>query len=67
MHVFDNLNAATVQAQTPTPRKGVIIDVMSEITIFSSMDLMDGSYKILMRDQDIPYTSVSTHIGMLWE
>ena len=36
-------------------------------TIFSSMDLMDGFYQILMREQDIPYTAVSTPRGMLWE
>ena len=31
------------------------------------MDLMDWFYQILMRDKDIPYTAVSTPIGMLWE
>ena len=36
-------------------------------TIFSSMDLMDGFYQILMRERDIPYTAVSTPSGMLWE
>ena len=61
------MNAATVPAQTPIPRKDVIIDGMSKSTIFSSMDLMDGFYQILMREQDIPYTAVSTPSGMLWE
>uniref|UniRef100_A0AAV1TXU4 Reverse transcriptase domain-containing protein n=1 Tax=Peronospora matthiolae TaxID=2874970 RepID=A0AAV1TXU4_9STRA len=31
------------------------------------MDVMDGFYQILMRERDIPYTAVSTPIGMLWE
>uniref|UniRef100_A0AAV1V5T0 Reverse transcriptase domain-containing protein n=1 Tax=Peronospora matthiolae TaxID=2874970 RepID=A0AAV1V5T0_9STRA len=48
VHAFNKLNAATVPAQTPIPRKDVIIDGMSKSTIFSSMDLMDGFYQILM-------------------
>ena len=67
MHAFNKLNAATVPAQTPIPRKDVIIDGMSKSTIFSSMDLMDGFYQILMRERDIPYTAVSTPSGMIWE
>ena len=31
------------------------------------MDMMDGFYQILMRERDIPYTTVSTPGGMLWE
>ncbi|CAI5711096.1 unnamed protein product [Peronospora effusa] len=67
VHAFNKLNAATIPAQTPIPRKDVIIDGMSKSTIFSSMDLMDGFYQILMRERDIPYTAVSTPSGMLWE
>uniref|UniRef100_A0AAV1VFX5 Reverse transcriptase domain-containing protein n=1 Tax=Peronospora matthiolae TaxID=2874970 RepID=A0AAV1VFX5_9STRA len=67
VHAFNKVNAATVPAQTPIPRKDVIIDGMSKSTIFSSMDLMDGFYQILMRERDIPYTAVSTPSGMLWE
>ena len=40
---------------------------MAKSTIFSSMDLMDGFYRILMHERDIPYTAVSTPSGMLWE
>ena len=50
VHAFNKLNAATVSAQTPIPRKDVIIDGMAKSTIFSSMDLMDGFYQTLMRD-----------------
>ena len=67
VHAFNKLNAATVPTQTPIPRKNVIIDGMARSTIFSSMDLMDGFYQILMRQRDIPYTAVSTPSGMLWE
>ena len=67
VHAFNKLNAATVPDQTPIPRKEVIIYGMSKSTIFSSMDLMDGFYQILMRERNIPYTAVITPIGMLWE
>ena len=40
---------------------------MQGSTIFSTIDLRDGFYQILMRDKDIPYTAVSTPSGMLWE
>ena len=65
MHAFNKMNAATVPSQTQIPRKDVIIDSMSKSTIFSSMDLMDGFYQILMRERNIPYTAVSTPSGML--
>ena len=40
---------------------------MQGSTIFSTIDLRDGFYQILMRDKDIPLTAVSTPSGMLWE
>uniref|UniRef100_H3H354 Reverse transcriptase domain-containing protein n=1 Tax=Phytophthora ramorum TaxID=164328 RepID=H3H354_PHYRM len=61
------MNDATVPAQTPIPRKDVIIDSMTSSTIFSTLDLRDGFYQILMRESDIPLTAVSTPSGMLWE
>ena len=50
MHAFNKMNGATVPSQTQIPRKDVIIDDRSKSTIFSSMDLMDGFYQILMRE-----------------
>ncbi|KAF1328976.1 reverse transcriptase, partial [Globisporangium splendens] len=67
VHAFSKLNAATIPAQTPIPRKDVIIDGMQGSTIFSTIDLRDGFYQILMREKDIPLTAVSTPSGMLWE
>uniref|UniRef100_A0AAV1V0M0 Reverse transcriptase domain-containing protein n=1 Tax=Peronospora matthiolae TaxID=2874970 RepID=A0AAV1V0M0_9STRA len=67
VHDFSKLNAAAVPAQTPLPRKDVIIDGMAKCIIFSSMDLMDGFYPKLMRERDIPYKAVSTPSGVLWE
>ncbi|KAH9116113.1 hypothetical protein AeMF1_009918 [Aphanomyces euteiches] len=40
---------------------------MGGSTIFSTIDLRDGFYQILMRACDIPKTAVSTPSGMLWE
>ncbi|GMF62953.1 unnamed protein product [Phytophthora fragariaefolia] len=65
VHAYNKLNDATVPAQTPTPRKDVIIDSMALSTIFSALDLRDGFYQILMRESDIPVTAVSTPGSML--
>uniref|UniRef100_H3GF65 Reverse transcriptase domain-containing protein n=2 Tax=Phytophthora ramorum TaxID=164328 RepID=H3GF65_PHYRM len=67
VHAYNKLNDATVPAQTPISRKDVIIDSMTSSTIFSTLDLRDGFYQILMRESDIPLTAVSTPSGMLWE
>uniref|UniRef100_H3GPC8 Reverse transcriptase domain-containing protein n=1 Tax=Phytophthora ramorum TaxID=164328 RepID=H3GPC8_PHYRM len=67
VHAYNKLSDATVPAQTPIPRKDVIIDSMTSSTIFSTLDLRDGFYQILMRESDIPLTAVSTPSGMLWE
>ena len=42
VHAYNKLNAATIPAQTPIPRKDVIIDGMSGSTIFSAVDLRDA-------------------------
>ncbi|KAE8958780.1 hypothetical protein PR002_g30757 [Phytophthora rubi] len=67
VHAYNKLNDATALAQTPIPRKDVIIDSMALSTIFSALDLRDGFYQILMRESDIHLTAVSTPSGMLWE
>ena len=67
VHAFNRLNDATIPAQTPIPRKDMILDAMQGSVLFSTLDLMDGFYQILMRESDIPLTAVSTPSGMLWE
>ncbi|KAE9287867.1 hypothetical protein PF008_g26289 [Phytophthora fragariae] len=67
VHAFNKLNDATIPAQTPIPRKGMVLDTMSGSVIYSAIDLTDGFYQILMRESDIPLTAVSTPSGMLWE
>ncbi|KAG2980721.1 hypothetical protein PC118_g11019 [Phytophthora cactorum] len=67
VHVFNKLNDATIPAQTPIPRKDMVLDAMSGSEIFSAIGLTDEFYQILMRLSDIPLTAVSTPSGMLWE
>ncbi|GMF14891.1 unnamed protein product [Phytophthora fragariaefolia] len=54
VHAYNKLNDAMVLAQTPIPRKDVIIDSMALSTIFSALDLRVGFYQIFMRESDIP-------------
>ncbi|GMF42704.1 unnamed protein product [Phytophthora fragariaefolia] len=67
VHAFNKLNAATISAQTPIPRKDVLQNNMVGCTLYSALDLVDGYYQLLMRASDIPLTAVSTPSGMLWE
>lgn len=45
VRAYNKLNAATIPAQTPAPRKDVLLDSMGESTVFSVLDLMDGSIR----------------------
>ncbi|KAE8978413.1 hypothetical protein PF005_g24528 [Phytophthora fragariae] len=67
VHAFNKLNDATIPAQTPIPRKDMVLDSMSGSVVYSAIDLTDGFYQILMRESDIPLMAVSTPSGMLWE
>ncbi|POM73971.1 LOW QUALITY PROTEIN: Putative retroelement, partial [Phytophthora palmivora] len=67
VHAYNKLNNATVPAQTPIPRKDVLLNNMSGCTLYSALVLVDGYYQILMRESGIPLTAVSTPSGMLWE
>ncbi|KAE8961889.1 hypothetical protein PF011_g29582 [Phytophthora fragariae] len=67
VHAFNKLNDATIPAQTPIPRKDMVLDTMSGSVIYSAIDLTDGFYPILMSESDVPLTAVSTPSGMLWE
>ncbi|POM77400.1 Pol protein, partial [Phytophthora palmivora] len=54
VHAYNKMNNAKVPAQTPIPRKDVLLNNMSGSTLYSALDL------ILMRESDIPLTAVST-------
>ncbi|KAF1336350.1 reverse transcriptase, partial [Globisporangium splendens] len=57
VHAFNKLNDATIPAQTPVPRKDMILDGMVGSTVFSAIDLKDGFYQIRMREDDVPLTA----------
>ena len=67
VHAYNKLNAATIPAQTPIPRRDTVIDAMNGCSRFSAIDLTDGYYQLLMRESDISRTACSTPSGMLWE
>ncbi|KAE8968367.1 hypothetical protein PF005_g2315 [Phytophthora fragariae] len=55
VHAFNKLNDATIPAQTPIARKNMVLDSMSGSVIYSTIDLTDVFYQILMRESDIPH------------
>ncbi|KAG3232275.1 hypothetical protein PI124_g22636 [Phytophthora idaei] len=57
VHAFNKLNAATIPAQTPIPRKDVLQNNMVGCTLYSALDLVDGYYQLLMRACDVPLTA----------
>ncbi|GMF44420.1 unnamed protein product [Phytophthora fragariaefolia] len=67
VHAFNKLNAATIPASTPIPRKDVLQNNMAGCTVFSALDMVDGYCQLLIRESDIPLPAVSTPSGMLWE
>ena len=67
MHAFHKLNDVTIPAQTPIPRKDIVLDTMTGSEIFGAIDLTDGFYQILIRDSNIPFTAVITPSRILWE
>ncbi|POM80112.1 LOW QUALITY PROTEIN: Polyprotein [Phytophthora palmivora] len=44
---YNKLNNATVPAQTPIPRKDVLLNNMSGCTLYSALDLVERYYQIL--------------------
>ncbi|GMF46169.1 unnamed protein product [Phytophthora fragariaefolia] len=59
VHAFNKLNAATVPASTPIPQKDVLQNNMAGCTVFSTLDMVDGYYQLLMRESDIPLTAAT--------
>ncbi|POM65532.1 Pol protein [Phytophthora palmivora] len=67
VYAYNKLNNATVPAQTPIARKELLLNYMSDCTLYSALGLVDGYNQILMRGSGIPLTAVSTPSGTLWE
>ena len=67
VHALNKLNDTTIPAQTPIPRKDMVLNSRSRRFIFSAIDLTYGFYQMLMQPSDTPLAAVSTSSGMLWE
>ena len=67
VHDYNKLNTATIPAQTPIPRKDVLLNSMGKSTIFSALDLKDGFYQLLMNEAGLAKAAASTPSDMLWE
>ena len=65
VHAYNNLNAATILAQTPIHRKDILQSNMAGCKMYSALDLVDGYYQLIMRASDIPVRAVITASGML--
>ena len=65
MHAYNKLNAATIPAQAPIPRKDVLQNNMAGCKMYSALDLVDGYYQLIMQAGIIPHKVVSTPSGML--
>ncbi|CAI5721776.1 unnamed protein product [Peronospora farinosa] len=48
-HAYNKLNTTTIPAQTPIPRKDVLLNSMGKSTIFSALDLKVGYYQVLVK------------------
>ena len=67
VHAYIRLTAATIQAQTPIPRKDALQNNMEVCTMYGALDLIDWYYLLLMQSNYIPLTAISTQSGMLWD
>ena len=67
VHAYNKLNATTFPDPTPIPIKDVLQNNIVGCTMYSTLDLVDGYYQLLMRENDISLRAVSTPSGMLWE
>ena len=65
VNAYNKLNTATILAQTPIPRKDILLNSVGKSTIYSALDLKGGYYQVLMNVTDAAKTAVSTPRGML--
>ncbi|KAG3070118.1 hypothetical protein PI125_g23053 [Phytophthora idaei] len=57
------LDDATIPAQTPIPRKDILLDTMSGSTQYSAIDLMGGVYQVLVREDDVSLMRSARSVG----
>jgi len=57
------LNSITVKNRYPVPRVDDLLDTLGGARVFSSLDLAAGYWQIRLKDEEIPKTAFSTHLG----
>ncbi|GMF37997.1 unnamed protein product [Phytophthora fragariaefolia] len=67
VHAFNKLNAATIPAQTPIPRKDVLQNNMVGCTLYSALDLVDGRTSTISSSTraELGKTDVENHVEHL--
>jgi transposase InsO family protein len=57
------LNSITVKNRHPVPRIDDLLDTLSGAQVFSSIDLAAGYWQIRLKEDEVPKTAFSTHLG----
>ncbi len=60
---YRHLNSQTKMWQYPLPHFNDTVQKLGEATVFSSIDLKDGYWKIKVREEDQDLLTFNTHIG----
>ena len=61
---YHPLNAVIVKNKYPLPRIDTLFDQLTNVKVFSKIDLRSGYHQIKIRPQDIPKIAFSTRYGL---